>query len=402
LTAPPLTLRDLGEFGTIARIREWLDSSAGGLADASVRVGPGDDVAVTRPPEGQELLLTCDVQIVGRHFVPAWMTAEEIGRRALEVNLSDIAAKGGEVLWVLVSLGLAPEFRIDQLEQIYRGILSGLGSGSVVGGNLTSCHRDHWFLDITVVGATPIGRAAVRSGAQVGDLVFVTGSPGSAAAGLEILRALERSSTPSSAPPSAPSSARKEDRNVSDRGKIGSRMDIRDEASRLGDPFAGWVNSFLCPRARLGLGRALVSGGHVHAMLDVSDGILGDLFHLCESSRVSTVVELEALAFATHDSAVLQRLGVPPGDAPWRWILGPSDDYELLFTAHRSERQAILALGDAHNVIVREIGEVRSGEPSIELRGGKTGIHDHLWTPDLPADSPSGGWDHFGPSDTTP
>ena len=379
MTSAPLTLADLGEFGAIARIREWLDSAEGNPADASVRIGPGDDVAIAKPPEGRELLLTCDVQLAGRHFIPAWMTAKEVGRRALEVSLSDIAAKGGEVLWVLASLGLPPHFRIDHLEQVYQGVLEGLrgaGSGTVVGGNLTSCAREHWFLDLTVIGNAPIGRAAVRSGAQSGDLVFVTGHPGSSAAGLELLRA--RSGGTES-------------------GELGSRLDLRNDLLTSGAPFARWVESLVQPRARLAFGQALVSSGHVHAILDVSDGILGDLFHLCESSQVSSSLELASLSFPAYDSATLGRLGVETENAPWRWILGPSDDYELLFTTPLSARSEILELGRKHDTPVREVGVIMSGEPTIEVRGEKTGISDHLWTPGASA----GGWDHFGSSDRT-
>lgn len=383
MSAVPPTIGDLGEFTIIDRIRSWIDR-ADHPRDPTIRVGIGDDVAVTSAPADSDLLLTCDVQVAGRHFVAAWMTPEEIGRRAFEVCASDLAAKGGRPLWVLASLGLPPSFRCDHLECLYRGMLAGLGdagSGRIVGGNLTSTATGPWFLDLTMIGAVARGRAPLRSGARVGDSIFVSGTPGAAAAGLELLSA----GAPITGLADTPGTG------IESRATLASR-------SAPGDR---WVRAYCAPRARLALGSSFVASGLVHAMLDTSDGLLGDLFHVCEASAVAAELDLEALALppetfdlrsaTTRD--LLASLGIEPAGLPWRWILGPSDDYELLCTAPTEAGGELVALARRHDVLLREVGRVVAGAPGIRLRGA--GHDDSLpWTPQC--GDGKGGFDHFG------
>ncbi|MEZ4647239.1 MAG: thiamine-phosphate kinase [Candidatus Eisenbacteria bacterium] len=372
------TLGDLGEFGVIEQIRRWLAES--GTEDPTVRIGIGDDVAVVRPRAGRDLLMTCDVQVAGKHFVPSWMSGREIGRRAYEVNASDIAAKGGTVLWVLVSLGLPPEFLIDDLEEIYRGILEGLssgGAGTVVGGNLTSTVGSSWFLDLTVVGECDPGSAFLRSTARVGDAIFVTGVPGSSAAGLMALSSLGSASVDM---------------------RVGSARDEVKSMMRAHPGIVPWIDAYIAPRARTSLARDLASARLVRAALDVSDGMLSDVFHLCTSSDVAAAIDLGALPHAELDTKVdetaKKALGIDPSVTPWPWILGPSDDYELLFTAEPGSRAAILTAGESNGVPIHEIGEIVAGPPRLLLNGSHVGRPDTVWTPN----DVGGGWDHFGGS----
>lgn len=374
-TDPSLTLRDVGEFGAIERVGRWVEQF--GATDPTVRVGIGDDVAVVRPRAGKELLVTCDVQVAGRHFVPSWMSGFEIGRRAFEVNASDIAAKGGSVLWVLVSLGLPAEFPIVDLEGIYRGILTGLsegGTGTVIGGNMTSTPSESWFLDLTVVGECDAGSAFLRSTARVGDAVFVSGVPGGSAAGLTILSSLGAKSIDM---------------------RVGTAKDERAALEAARPSLVPWIEKYLCPRARTPLSRRLQSARLLNAALDVSDGLLGDLFHICSASRVAAAIDLHALPHTElesgFDTQTKEAIGIEASATAWSWMLGSSDDYELLFTADPSLRDDIFAAGESCGVPIHEIGAIVPGPPRILVDGSRVGRPDAVWTPD----GPGGGWNHF-------
>ncbi len=199
----------LGEFELIARIRRWVnaghprrarDSIAGVAAagtaarrarasEAEIVAAIGDDAALLRPPRGWDLMLTCDAQVEGRHFRREWMSPRQAGARAAEVNLSDIAAMGGVPMAALVSLGVPPDLTLPAVRGIYAGLRHALDAhgARVIGGNVTGAGQ--LILDITLVGRVESGRALLRSGARAGDIVFVTGAPGRAAAGLAALRA---------------------------------------------------------------------------------------------------------------------------------------------------------------------------------------------------------------------
>ncbi|MFP4037378.1 MAG: thiamine-phosphate kinase, partial [Desulfobacteraceae bacterium] len=185
------TLADIGEFGLIDRIRRLLREE--GAEAEGLAAGPGDDAAVMSIRPGFQLLATCDSMVEGRHFIPGSLNPVELGRRAMVMNISDIAAMGGVPRFALASLGLRPETPLEEIEGLYRGFLDELNPlGAVLaGGNITKS-GDGVFFDITVIGEIPFGQAVLRSGARPGDAIMVSGFPGEAAAGLELLLAGER------------------------------------------------------------------------------------------------------------------------------------------------------------------------------------------------------------------
>ncbi|GLQ96953.1 thiamine-phosphate kinase [Dyella mobilis] len=317
------------EFSLIERIRE---RTAQGRED--VRLGIGDDAALLAVPVGQELAVAIDTLVEGVHF-PVATAAADIGWKALAVNLSDLAAMGATPAWALLALtlpnadpavvdGLASGFA--QLAQPYRLAL--------VGGDTT---RGSFALSVAVHGFVPPGKALLRAGAQVGDAVFVTGTLGDAAAGLRLVQ--------------------------QGRGSDDARAAFLVE--RLNRP---------TPRVAAGLALR----GFANACIDVSDGLLADLGHICEASDVGAHVDVASLP---RSSALLDLFDdVAAGD----FALSGGDDYELCFTVplrHVATVQADLArLG---------CGATRIGQ-IVQGRGIKVRDARGQWL-----EPGHRGWDHF-------
>jgi thiamine-monophosphate kinase len=261
-------VKPLGEFELIALFTRALPTRAGGVV-----VGPGDDAAVLRPAPGEDLVATVDAVVEGVHF-DARSTPAEVGWKALAVNLSDLAAMGARPVAALVALGIPPGAGAARL----RGIAGGLGACArahrlaVVGGNVTRAGA--LSLTVTVLGAVAEGRAVLRSGARPGDLVVVTGTLGDAALGL-------------------------------------ARGAGRALAARQRRPV---------PRLAAGLALA----GLVRAAIDVSDGLVQDLGHLCRASGVGARVGVGDLPLSPA-----YRRAVRGRPEPWAAALAGGEDYEL-------------------------------------------------------------------------
>jgi thiamine-monophosphate kinase len=331
---------EIGEFGLIAKICEWLSAAR----DTSGPAGPevGDDCAVFSPPAGHDLLITCDSLVEGRHYLPSLIGAYDLGRRSMVQNISDIGAMGGLPLYALVSLGLKPETEVRDVEAMYRGFLSELGrvNASIIGGNITSVGADP-FMDITVVGSVPRGRAITRRGARAGDAILVTGFPGESGAALRLYYA--------------------------------DRWD-NDMPGELKD-------SYLRPAHRAFEGRALADQGYADAMIDTSDGMAADLGHICSESRVGARIYSESLPVRPCLRRAAELLDCEPVDL----VLGASDDYELLITCpHEHAGEVADTVSAVSGVPVAEIGAITAEEESIVL---VTGSGERLIE--------AAGWDHF-------
>ena len=182
----PERVGDIGEFGLIRRISNLLNRE--GIRSERVTLGIGDDTASFLPRPGYEILVTCDCMVEGRHYLPKYIRPFDVGRRAMALNISDIGAMGGKPLYALISLGLKAEVFVQDVEEMYRGFLLELNpfGASIIGGNLTKS-GDGMFIDITLIGEVEQGKGVRRSGARPGDAILVTGYPGQAAAGLQLL-----------------------------------------------------------------------------------------------------------------------------------------------------------------------------------------------------------------------
>jgi thiamine-monophosphate kinase len=305
----------LGEFEIIARYFARAPSRD------DVLLGVGDDAALLAPPPDQALVAAVDTLVEGRHFLPG-TPADAVGHNALAVNLSDLAAMGAEPAWALLSLSL-PDPDERWLDGFARGFhqLAARHGVDLVGGDTVAGPR---VITVQVLGFVPSKTALKRSGAQPGDVLFVSGTPGVAAAGLESLRSGS------------------------------SAFDSDDPRARR----------FLYAEPRLALGRAL--RGHATAAMDVSDGLLGDLGKLTRASDVGAHLHLDRLPLAPelvakHDPAECER-----------YVLHGGDDYELLFTlpAELAESMAPLIATQVRCGLHR-IGEVVAGHGVRCLRHGR-------------------------------
>lgn len=341
----PERVGDIGEFGLIRKMKDLLDRE--GVRSERVTLGIGDDTASFLPRSGYEVLVTCDCMVEGRHYLRERIRPYDLGRRAMTLNISDIGAMGGRPLYALVSLGLKPEILVRDIEEMYRGFLAELHpfNASIIGGNLTTSGNG-MFVDITLIGEVEQGKAVRRSGARPGDAILVTGYPGQAAAGLQLLL---RSPDPS---------------------KI------------LGHPLVKIYNT---PSHRAPLGEAIASASCATAMIDTSDGFLADLGHICEDSGVGAELFKEKLPV----SEALREAALMLHRDPYDFLLGESDDYELVITCGQQDVPVV------HTVATRccpvpltEVGRITGGalEITLLLPGGER------------RPVKRSGWDHFRPS----
>jgi thiamine-monophosphate kinase len=327
-------LAALGEFGLIGLLRRRARHRSPGTI-----VGIGDDAAVVAQDGRSDLLVTTDMLLEGVHFQRRWGRPRELGRKALAVSLSDIAAMGGHPRHALLGLAIPPDGPpLQELEAMLAGLEEEAATFGVtlVGGD-TCASQSGLVLAVTVLGTLPAGQALLRSGAKPGDGLWVTGMLGGAAAGL---LALEQDLGPGASwPADIPRPA----------------WLTAEEAAAI----QAAVTAHLTPVPRLAAGQALV--GSATAMIDLSDGVASDVGHLCTESRVA--VRIQASQLPIHPGAmVMARL---TGREALDLALRGGEDYELLFAA-AADPHPILAEA-APELLVTRIGEVCAGEPIPRL-----------------------------------
>ncbi|AOY68422.1 thiamine-phosphate kinase [Xanthomonas perforans] len=320
------------EFDLIARLRARI------TARADVPLGIGDDAALLQPPAGEQLAITADTLNAGVHF-PHETRADDLGWKTLAVNLSDLAAMGAQPRWCTLSLSL-PHDDAAWVDGFADGFFALADAHDIVlvGGDTT---RGPLSCAVTAIGSLPPGAALRRDGARVGDDVWVTGAPGEAAAALALWQA--------------------------------GQLDVTCAAA---DPLhERWRGSLLRPQPRVQAGLRL--RGLAHACVDISDGLLADLGHLCERSGVGARLMLAALPAMPRSAGidVVQCLG---------WQLGGGDDYELCFTAAPQHRDAVAQAMEFATVAATRIGQIVA-TPGVV-------VHDAEGNPWHP---PQRGYQHF-------
>jgi thiamine-monophosphate kinase len=273
-----------------------------GASHPSIIRGIGDDAAVIAWDRNRYQVVTTDLLAEGVHFDRGTADFGDIGFRAATANLSDIAAMGGAPKYLLVSLAIPGDAIGRQVTQFYDGLMaaSRIHNVKLIGGD-TSASKDGWFVNITLIGSVRSGHVLFRSGARPGDDLYVTGTLGDSRVGLELLQRPRR----------APR--------------------LRSLTPRL-----QWflTQRHLRPTARVREGRWLSAVPWATSAIDLSDGLSGDLRHLCTASRVGAVIELSALpispACRDYASAVKRD--------PSAFALAGGEDYELLFTVPTRHR----------------------------------------------------------------
>lgn len=294
--------------------------------DPQVVLSVGDDAAVLRVADGHELVLAVDMMVESRHFVPG-TDPESLGHKVLAINLSDVAAMGARPRWALLA-GALPDSDPAWLEAFSRGLfrLASEHGVTLVGGDTTRGPRN---LCLTIAGEVPIGQAIRRNGAVLGDDVWVSGTLGDAMLALAVLE--ERTALPAA--------------------------DLAAARVKLERP-----------EPRVALGQAL--RGTAGAMIDVSDGLRGDLGHILDASGVGARVDLARIPRSAALDAKLA--GVERGLA-LQCVLAGGDDYELCFTANASMRKHIATLATPGMPLAR-IGMVTAREAGFV-------VHDERGTP---------------------
>lgn len=344
-------LARLGEFGLIDLIRQRIRTRSSGTL-----CGIGDDAAVLSAETGDPLLATTDMLLEGVHFQRRWGRPGDLGRKAMAVNVSDIAAMGGRPLYALLGLALPlANITLEEVEALLSGLEEEAATHGVtlVGGD-TCQSASGLVLCLTLLGRSPSGGSVLRSGARPGDRLWVTGTLGGAAAGL---LALERGLRPDAAwPPGLPRPA-----------WLGA-----EEEAAIRQAF----RAHLTPVPRLEVGQALV--GTATAMIDVSDGVASDVCHLCTESRVT--IRVQASQIPLHPGAVV--MGRLLDREPLDLALRGGEDYELLFAA--AADPAPIINGAAPGLRVTRIGEVISGPAGATLHRADGGD-----------ETLAGGFDHF-------
>ena len=304
-----MTVSELGERELLARIRKRLGDTAPTAAgaagigaanlSAAVVIGIGDDAAVVAPTRNALTVVTTDAQVEGIHFDRRFSGPADIGYRALAVNLSDLAAMGATPRWALLSLALPADFLVADVETIVDG-LTGIARRYgvvVIGGNLTRSPAA-LIVDLTAIGEVRPRRVLTRSGGRPGDELFVTGSIGAAAAGLEMLQQKKSPSTP--------------------RGAGG----------------VSCVDRYIRPEPRVRLGVAVAHARAARAAMDLSDGLADALHQVAEASGCG--IEIDAGALPIEPAA--RAWWVDAGRDPVTAALSGGDDYELLLAVPRAWR----------------------------------------------------------------
>lgn len=272
-----MTVSELGERRLLARIRARLPKPP-----ADVVVGVGDDAAVVAGPRGARMVLTTDALVEGVHFERAFSSPADIGYKALAVNLSDLAAMGATPAWALLSLALPGGTTVEDVEALVDGLvaLASAQSVALVGGNLTRSPGP-LVVDVTAVGTVHPRRVLMRDGGRAGDELYVSGTIGGGAAGLEILKA-------------------------------GRKASPADRYRR--------------PIPRVKLGRVVAQARAARAAMDLSDGLADAVQQIAEASGCGVEVDAAALPI---DEAARQWWGEHGQDSIVRALTG-GDDYELV------------------------------------------------------------------------
>ena len=316
-----MRISDLGEFGLIDLVSEKLPALS-----SRVLKGIGDDTAVLKTKEGKLMLITTDMLIEDVHFALRYQPCKSIGWKALAVNISDIAAMGGQPDFAVVSLGLPADLPVGQVEDIYHGLADCAGRYGVdiVGGDTVRSPQG-LIINVALTGHVEPSAVIYRSGARPGDHIMVAGQLGQSAAGLYMLN--------------------------NDLPNVGS--EARETAIR--------AHFFPQPRAQEGV--TLASSGLVTAMNDISDGLASELLEICRASQVGC--EIWGSEIPISDAVV--EISLAAGESGLDWALCGGEDFALVFTVDPKGASSIQASLSAMGCPTRTIGMITQQEKECKL-----------------------------------
>lgn len=334
----------LGEFGLIDHLTAGFPTR-----QASTLLGVGDDAAIIDTGGDEAIVVSTDMLVEGIHFDFAYTPLKHLGYKAVAVNVSDICAMNARPQQITVSMALSNRFSVEALDELYAGIRAACDTYGVdlVGGDTTSSNKG-LILSVTAIGRAPKGRIARRSGAKVGDLICITGHLGSAYLGLQLL---EREKQVYLADPTM-------------------QPEMREENKML-------YQAILRPEARTDMVDLFAKNDIIPtSMIDVSDGLASELFHICKASGVGAIIE-EGNVPITQE-AQLQALEFKLN--PITCALSGGEDYQLLFTISPEDVEKVRYLPDLYIS-----GEIVAKEDGVKLHTVNGRIHTIT----------AQGWNHF-------
>ena len=330
-----MLIKEIGEFELIKRMSAGL-----GTTRRPLIAGIGDDAAALYPPEGKVQLVTTDMLVENVHFRLGTATPFQTGWKSLAVNISDIAAMGGEPTYAFISIGLPRDSTVEFVDEIYSGMrkIAEAYSVDIVGGDTVSAPQ--LVINVALLGEVEAENLLLRSGAKVGDALVVTGDLGGSDAGLSIL-----------------------EHNL---------------------PIEG-TKRHLMPTPRVPEGRLLAKSGYVTSMIDISDGLASEVHHICEESGTGARVRMSDIPLSDNALPVAKSIGKKSYDL----ALYGGEDFELLFTC-RPDKVPILAEDILENcgTPLTAVGQIVETSNSITIADASGNI--------IPL-SPRG-YNHFAPS----
>ena len=334
-----MELKELGEFGLLKKLSGQFKST-----HPRVIKGIGDDTSVTVQDETKYLLCTTDTLVEDIHFSLKHTSSYNLGRKAVSISLSDIAAMGGIPTFLLTSIILPAGTPVDFINLLYKGIKERADEFAValIGGN-TSASPEKIVITTIMLGEVPKDQVIFRKGASAGDVIYVTGRLGDSSLGLKIWK-------------------EKDDKIITD-------PFLKDAMLAHIDPF---------PRVREG--RKLAEKNLATSMIDISDGLISDLRHIAEESMVGAKIWLDKIPIST---ALKRWLVDHPADITLS--LSGGEDYELLFTAPKANTPLIENMAKELGIPITQIGEIVSQEYGVTVLDDKGGVFQ----------PPSNGFEHW-------
>jgi len=331
-----MKIKDIGEFGLIERIH-----TKAGRSSYPVVIGIGDDASVLDVGPRNQVVTTTDMLVEGVHFLRESTDPFDLGFKSHAVNLSDIAAMGASPAQSFLSFGLPAEMDVETIDTFMDGFLMA-GEGVPLSGGDTVASPDKWVISVTVIGLAPSGRVLRRDAAAPGESIWLCGPVGDSAAGLSIL--LDQTST------------------------------VNDQDARF------LIQRHNRPLPQVRMGRILLEAGISSCAIDVSDGLLQDLGHICKRSQLGAELDLERIPL----SGPIKELAAANVVDPYTWALKGGEDYSLLFTVKPDNEKKLLTVLEREEIEAVPIGRTVPGKGIVVLKNGspiETG--------------PDGGFDHF-------
>ena len=301
-----MKVKSIGEFGLIERLRKKVK-----LFSKDVVVGIGDDTAVLKYNDKNYFLITADALIENIHFSLEYSTPEQIGMKAIEQSVSDIASMGGIPKHALISLALPNNIDVDFVDRVYEGInkKSKKYKISIVGGNIV--HSKEIAINVTLIGFVGKKYLTLRSKASVDDLIFCSGNVGASAIGLELLK-----------------------------------LNLNGKS----------IKKHLEPICKLNLARKIAKIG-VNSMIDVSDGVASEVKHICKESNVGAIIYADRIPISKGAITDSKKIHKNPLD----FALYGGEDFELIFTANKNK------LSQLKGYDVSVIGKIVGKKDGIKL-----------------------------------